>query len=242
MTGCVARSGAARQEIRQADVRSLERRRRVLLAVPLLVPVSMAGSFAVLRRLLGPRRGYNAGFMLYWVGWCLGFPMWAVGPRRLLQLLREGARPSPGDLALLALPVVGAAATELAPNRRAVDPKVAVVMVTTAVANAIGEELLWRGTYLEAFPDDVWRAAGWPWVGFTIWHLAPQLILPPRRGRPQFLVGAALVGAASARTAWRTRGLRWTLLAHILTDACGVRAGRFRLGRPDEDSPPAAPV
>src|ERR671923_70617 len=49
------------------------------------------------------------------------------------------------------------------------------------------EELLWRGTYMDAFPDNVWYGAGWPWVGFTIWHLAPQLILGPRRGRAQFL-------------------------------------------------------
>jgi hypothetical protein len=29
----------------------------------------------------------------------------------------------------------------------------------------------------------------WPWIGFTIWHLAPQVILPSRRGRVRFLVG-----------------------------------------------------
>jgi hypothetical protein len=79
------------------------------------------------------------------------------------------------------------------------------------------------------------RALGWPLVGFTIWHLAPQLLLPPRRGRAQFLAAAGLVGAASARVAWRTRGLRWTLLAHLLTDACGVRPTLYRLGRLDPE-------
>jgi len=238
MSATTTQAGAAWQWIRPGEVQRLERRRRALLAVPIVVPVSMAGAFAVLERPLGPRRGYNAGFALYWVGWCLGFPLWVLGPRRLLRLLREGTRLSPADLALLAVPVAGAAATELAPNRQAIDPKVAAVMVATAAVNAVGEELLWRGSYLDWFPDDPWRGAAWPWIGFTVWHLAPQVILPSRRGRAQFLVGAGLVGAASARVAWTTRSLRWTLLAHVLTDACGVRATLYRLGRRDADPPP----
>ena len=242
MTAATAQVAAVPPDMGHPGGRRLERRRRALLAAPVLAPVSMAGAFAVLRRLLGHRRAYNAGFALYWAGWCVGFPLWVLGPRRLLQLLREGARPSTAELALLALPVAGAAATELAPSRRAVDAKVATVMVATAGVNATGEELLWRGTYLDVFPDDAWRAVGWPLVGFTLWHLAPQLILPPRRGRAQFLVGAGLVGATSARVAWTTRGLRWTLAAHVLTDACGVRATLYRLGRPDADSPASPPA
>ena len=103
--------------------------------------------------------------------------------------------------------------------------------------NATGEELLWRATYLAAFPDDPWRGAGWPWVGFTIWHLAPQLILPSRRGRARFLAGAGLVGAAAARVAWKTGGLRWTLPAHVLTDACGVQATLYGWGAPRHTRP-----
>lgn len=184
MSAPTTQAGAAWQRMVPAEVQRLERRRRALLAAPIVVPVSMAGAFAVLERLLGPRRGYNAGFALYWVGWCLGFPLWVLGPRRLLRLLREGTRLSPADLALLAVPVAGAAATELAPNRQAIDPKVAAVMVATAAVNSVGEELLWRGSYLDWFPDDPWRGAAWPWIGFTVWHLAPQVIVPspPRPG------------------------------------------------------------
>lgn len=49
-------------------------RRGAVLAAPVLVPVSMAATFTVLRRLLGPRWGYNAGFCVYWAGWCAAFP------------------------------------------------------------------------------------------------------------------------------------------------------------------------
>jgi hypothetical protein len=40
-----------------------------------------------------------------------------------------------------------------------------------------------------------------------------------------------VVGAASTVVARRTGGLRDVVLPHVLTDACGVRAARFWLGR-----------
>jgi hypothetical protein len=215
--------------------RGLARRRRAL-AGPVLVPVSMAAAFTVLDRLLGPRRSYNAGFALYWAGWCFAFPLWVLGGRRAMRVLSGGTRPPVIDAVWLVLPVAGAATAELLPNRRAVDRKVAVMMAGSALVNAVGEELLWRGpTWTPS--GDVWRGAIWPWAGFTLWHLAPQIVLPSHHGRAGFLGGAAVVGAASARMAWTTRGLRWTLVPHILTDTCGVRAALFRLGRTSDRVP-----
>ncbi|MGY1781954.1 CPBP family intramembrane glutamic endopeptidase [Geodermatophilus sp. SYSU D01036] len=191
----------------------------------------MAATFAVLRRRLPPRPAYVVGFALYWAGWCLGFPLWVLRPRGVARVLRAGRRPGAGDVALLAFPVAGAVGTALLPHRRLVDREVAAVMAGTAVVNAVGEELLWRGVFLAQFPGDVARGALWPLAGFTVWHLAPQLILPSSRGRARFLLGAAVVGAASTTVAWRTGGVRAVLLPHVLTDACGVRVARFWLGR-----------
>jgi hypothetical protein len=52
------------------------------------------------------------------------------------------------------------------------------MMAGIAVVNGVGEELLWRGAYLDTFPEDAWRGAVWPWVGFTLWHPAPQIVFP----------------------------------------------------------------
>jgi hypothetical protein len=206
-------------------------RRRATLAAPVAVPVMMALIFTALGRRFPPRIAYAAGFVVYWAGWCTGFPMWVLGPRGVVRALRAGSRPRLADVALLAFPVGGAAGSALWPHRHQLDRPVAAVMVGTAAVNAVGEELLWRGTFLDQFPDDVVRGALWPLAGFTVWHLAPQLVFPSPRGRGEFLLGAALVGAASTAVAWRTRGLRAVLLPHLLTDACGVQAARFWLGR-----------
>ena len=205
-------------------------RRNAVLAAPAVVPLSMATLFALLSRSPDQRRAYTIGFAAYLLGWCTAFPAWVLGPRRCLGVLTRGRDRGPGGVALLLLPVAGAIGTELWPNRRQIDRDVAMVMVSSAMVNAIGEELLWRGVFLEVFADDVLRGAVWPSLGFVIWHLAPQIILPSRRGRVQFLLASAVVGATTSVVAWRSKGLRWTLIPHIATDACGVRVAQFRLG------------
>ncbi len=206
-------------------------RRRATLAAPIAVPVTMTATFAALRRRPPPHAPYTVGFAVYWGIWCLGFPLWLLGPRRVARVLRTGRPPGAVDVALLAFPVAGAVGAELLPHRWLVDRQVAGVMAGTAAVNAVGEELLWRGVFPAQFPGDVVRGAVWPLTGFTVWHFAPQLVLPSSRGRAGFLLGAAVVGAASTAVAWRTGGVCPVLLPHVLTDACGVRVARFWLGR-----------
>jgi hypothetical protein len=208
-------------------------RRGCLLAVPVLVPISMAGLFRLLSRYLAPRRAYNLGFAIYWLGWCCGFPLVVLGPRSVARLLTVGRRPSLGEAGLLFLPIAGAVGTQLLPNRKAIDKAVAAVMVGSAAVNAVGEELLWRGIFIHEFPDDVVRGALWPLAGFSIWHLAPQMVFPSGMGRWQFVLGAGFVGLCSVGSAWRNKGLRNCVLSHIATDACGVTVARFRLGMSD---------
>jgi hypothetical protein len=187
--------------------------------------------FEALRRRLRLHTAYNLGFGVYWIGWCTAFPLWVLGPRGTLKVLSQAGSPlSWGERCLLAAPVAGAVGTALLPHRSEIDTRVAAVMVGSAAVNAVGEELLWRGVYLDQFPGDVARGAVWPLAGFALWHLAPQRILPATIGRWQFVAAAALVGTASTLPAWRGRGLRRVLLWHCATDACGVTVARFRLG------------
>jgi membrane protease YdiL (CAAX protease family) len=200
-------------------------------ALPVLVPGSMTMVFGLLRARMAPQRAYNVGFGVYWAGWCFALPLLVLGPERTWRLLVGGRRATASERVLMAVPVIGGVTTAFWPNRRRVDLPVASVMIGTAVVNAVGEELLWRGLPLAVHGDEPWQGCAWPLVGFAGWHLAPQLILVSERGRWRFVAGAAAVGLGSAVTAWRARGLRSTLLPHVLTDACGVGAAEFRLGR-----------
>lgn len=209
--------------------------RAIVAAVPVVVPVGMRALFPVLARRLGPRRGHLTGFAAYWAA-CYLLPLGLLGRDRVRALLRQPAGPLPSPrwltVAALLVPPLGAAGTELAPQLRNADPAVLATAAGVAVVNAAGEELLWRGLFVAAFPDDPVCGWLWPAVGFTAWHLAPQAVLPSRRGKLAFLASSALVGTGLGWVAWRTRSLRWTLPPHVATDASGLRVARFWLGRP----------
>jgi membrane protease YdiL (CAAX protease family) len=179
-------------------------RRAVVACIPAAVPVSMCGVFAGLRCRLAARTAYNVGFAVYWAGWCGAVPLWVLGPRTAALLLTAGPRLSAGDAALLALPVAGAIGTQLIPRRRKIDGATGAVMVATATVNAVGEELLWRGLFMQELAARHRLAMLWSLIGFSAWHLAPQLVLPSAMGRWRFVAGAAVVGTASTVVGWRT--------------------------------------
>jgi len=207
--------------------------RALTLAIPLVVPAGMRVLFPMLARRLGARHGYLAGFGVYWAG-CYLVPVALLGHRRVWALLGKTPESLPrprwlGSLALL-VPPLGAVGTELVPALRGADPALVAAAGAMAAVNATGEELLWRGLFVATFPDDAVRGWLWPAIGFTVWHLAPTSVRPARQGR-LFLGGSALIGAGFGWVAWRTRSLRLTLPAHLVTDASGLPAARFWLGR-----------
>jgi membrane protease YdiL (CAAX protease family) len=199
-----------------------------VLLVPIAVPSSMSVVFAVLGRHCPPRTAYNLGFALYWAGWCAALPLWVLGPRSAIRLLSSGRPLSATDAVVLGLPFAGAVGLQLIPHRGEIDPAAALVMVTTGTINAVGEELLWRGVFMHTFGVHVVPGL-WSLLGFSAWHLAPQQVLPSSLGRWRFIAGSAVVGLASTVAVRRSGGLRNVVVAHTLTDACGVTAARYRL-------------
>jgi membrane protease YdiL (CAAX protease family) len=190
--------------------------------------------FTTLGVWLGPRLGYLAGFALYWIGWCLVFPVLLAGPRRVLVCFRD-ARPRLGKpfwlglLALLFPPAVGFSLAFPAALPTA-DICVIVTSAGIAVVNGIGEELLWRGLFIDVFPDRPALGYLYPTFGFALWHLAPQIIVPNTRpgGAVSFVIAAGVWGLCYGWVAWRTRSIRWTSLSHILLDFSGL-GGRVYL-------------
>lgn len=203
----------------------------MVIVIPVAAPLTMAAVFAGLRRCVSAQAAYNAGFAIYWLGWCLSVPLWLLGRRPVVDLLITGRRLPPERLLFLALPIAGAVGTQLIPHRREIDVPTAVTMAGTALINAVGEELLWRGLFMRELDRRPLLSQAWSLIGFSAWHFAPQLILPSPLGRWRFVAGSAAVGLASTSAAWTSDGLRYVVVAHAITDACGVTAARFRLGR-----------
>lgn len=197
---------------------------------PVAIPLGMKVVFDETTRRWGPKRGYQAGFAIYWAT-CWAVATAIVGHRRLLDLWRLPEevvpRPRPVGAAVLVAPPLGAVATEWWPNARAAGPTAIAVAAGVGLTNALAEEALWRGVPIEVFPGETLRGWLWPSVGFTAWHLVPLSTRPTSaRRRASVLAGAAAIGLGYGWIAHRTRSLAIVTSAHALTDACGVRPTR----------------
>lgn len=214
------------QESRSIEADTM-RQWALLLAPPLLIG-SMWGAFRGFRALLGPKVGYFAGFVCYWLAWCLAFPLWIMKGKGFNHLFRRPTQPlgKPAWLGLLLLlfPAVGAALIIFARRLRLATPLVLVSSAVLAIVNAIAEEVLWRGIYSRVFPRQLVRGYLYPAVGFALWHVVPQSIHASqlRGGTKAFLAGALFIGLGHGWVAWRTGSIRWTTLSHILTDFLGL--------------------
>ena len=100
---------------------------------------------------------------------------------------------------------------------------------TVAEINAPLEELLWRASYAELWPDNPWLGYVWPSIGFALWHLAPQVIHPSRMGSGRYTAASLALGLSWGYVAWTNRSVRWTTLSHVLTDGSGIENARFFL-------------
>jgi uncharacterized protein len=135
-------------------------RRLALVAAPGVLLVTTYVTYQQAVSAFGAKLGYLAGFLFYWIVWCLGFPLWLLGRDGVLALFRDltprfTSRRWLGMLCLL-VPLLLAYGYEFP---RALPQATVPIVLTSAVisvVNGIAEELLWRGTYAHVFAGNVW--------------------------------------------------------------------------------------
>jgi membrane protease YdiL (CAAX protease family) len=176
--------------------------RKQLLAIgaaPFLA-VSMAVVYRVLARLLGDRRAWYVGFVVYWVGWCLVFPVKVLGRQQFRRLFVPRRPGKSGGLIMGLVPgisLLGRFFQEKRPRRPGENSR----LVMTAFLNGTLEEVLWRGVYTHLFPEQPFWSIIWPTLWFALWHYGPGSISPMTDARV-LMGGAAVLGL---NLAWLTR-------------------------------------
>jgi membrane protease YdiL (CAAX protease family) len=211
-----------------------QRTRLALDAAPVLVVATMWPVFKVLTARYGPRLGYFLAFVVYWLGWCTLFPLWAVGFRGIRESFGPGrsrfGQPTWLGVGSLIGPLVLAYASVFPRLLPRATPKVLIASFGLAVVNAVGEEVLWRGAFLRRARSRRGPAALWPVVGFALWHYAPLSVHPNRRpgGNHAFVGVSLLLGLLWSRLANSAGSIRWTALSHVLFDFAGLGALAYR--------------
>jgi membrane protease YdiL (CAAX protease family) len=210
------------------------RRRRLLAAAPVMVLATMLPAYRLLAAALGPVRGYLAGFSIYWLLWCLLFPLSLCGWQQVRRMFRvaqsRAVLRTMGGLALLLWPLPIAYAVALPAALPQANLATVGLSVVIAAINGVGEEILWRGTYLAVFGERTFLGYVWPAFGFAVWHYAPQVVFPNRMpgGATSLVLFSLALGLGWGWVARRTRSILWTTIAHVLLDAAGL-GGRIYL-------------
>lgn len=202
----------------------------VLVATPIILLATTYLAFRQFVALLGPRLGYLGGFLFYWIVWCILLPWWILGPGRLHDLFRpiDLRLGNPAWLGALFLVIPLLLGYGYAFPRAIGQATTTIILLSALIAlvNGTLEEILWRGVYLAAFPDNWFLGYIYPAIGFGVWHLAPQSIFPNSApgGNWSLVVVAVLVGLLWGWVARQTGSIFWVTISHILFDFSGLGA------------------
>ena len=170
----------------------------------------------------GKRSGIRTRLCLYDLVWCILVPLIILGKKGFLALFSERkplfSRENWLPAALLVTTTVVAAVMywDTIANIGSTPVALILVGVPVTIVNSTGEEILWRGVYARAFPNRPFLGLIYPSIGFALWHISPQLVMPAEGSVFPFVISTFFLGLVYGWAAYRTGSARWTALSHSL--------------------------
>ena len=214
----------------------LTRTQTVLLLSPPILLITTYVTFWILGKLLGSINGYLGGFLFYWIVWCSLLPILLFGFRQIKNMFRDSEhrfrKPRIIGLIFVAGPFIVPFFSMFLPKIGEASLSIFFVSALFAIVNGTMEELLWRGAFVKAFPKSWLWSYLFPSIWFGYWHLSPQVIFPSQMpgGDFGFATMSIFMGLTFGWVAKKTNSIRWTTLAHILTDFMGLAGFAFIAG------------
>lgn len=162
------------------------------------------------------RIGWFLGLATYWIIWCGLFPWLMIGKSNILRLIQP-QRLTWEIVVLLSIPLVLAGLYRLIPGMEYTKPEpwVLLLLIVTCFGNGFFEEVLWRGMYLELFPQNILLGMLWPSLWFALWHYAPVSIAPDGNVAGM-IIGSGMMGLYLSFLARWTGTIWWTIVMHTL--------------------------
>ena len=191
-----------------------------LLLLPILLILSTALVFVSLSKCLNAELGYVLGFIFYWLVWCFFVPLFMLKREGIISLFKEenplfsksNWLPAGLFVLIVVITVIMYPPTGLVD----VQAKLLIIAISVAIINGICEELLWRGLYVRAFPNNAMLGVIFPAIGFAIWHISPQLVFPAEHGIWSFVISTFFLGISYGWISYKTRSIKWNAISHSL--------------------------
>jgi membrane protease YdiL (CAAX protease family) len=191
-----------------------------LLLLPFLLVPSTALVFVSTSRWVNAELGYVLGFLFYWVVWCTLIPLYILKTEGIGSLFREEnplfRRSNWLPATLLVLILVITVIMYPPTGLLAAPIRLLLIAVPVAIVNGVCEEALWRGLYVKVFPGNAVLGVIYPSIGFALWHLSPQLVVPAETGVWPFVASTFFLGISYGWISYRTGSIKWNAISHCI--------------------------
>jgi membrane protease YdiL (CAAX protease family) len=196
----------------------MSRKQKIAIISPLLLIGVMYPIFHTLAGAFGKnwRIAWYIGLIIYWLLWGGIFPWLMIGKERLLRIIRP-QKLNTEVLLLVLFPLLMSGLYRIIPGMEYDKPSswIFLLLVSTNFGNGFFEEVLWRGVYMELFPNNILLRIVWPSIWFALWHYVPGSISPSGNVLG-LMIGSGLMGFYLSFLAKRTGTIWWTIVAHAI--------------------------
>ena len=194
------------------------RSRKILsVLLPFILLASTSIVFSLSSIMYGKYSGYLMSFIFYWFFWCLFIPSLFSG-KKISSLLKDKKplfrKRNSVIILLLLSTVVGPIFIYFVPNFYKTPLLVVLMSIPLALFHGLCEELFWRGLYVFLFPDNLFFGLIFPTLTFSLWHIAPQIVIPAESGVIVFVLLTLPYGFTYGLAAYVTKSAKWSAIFH----------------------------
>lgn len=164
--------------------------------------------------------------LIYWVFFCIPSIIFITKGKKheLIKIYTPKTTMSKRKLSIYNLtaflPVLPVCVIAFIPVIKAESTAPIIIAFFYAIFNGFIEELFWRGLFNKVFDDNIIFAFIYPTVMFSGWHIALILVkgMVYTGGNIALLAGASFMGVLWGFIAYKTKSVRYTTVAHIITN------------------------
>ena len=193
-------------------------KQKIVVISPLILIGMMYPVFHILAGAFGEnwRIAWYLGLIFYWLIWGGVFPWLMIGKESILRLIRP-QKLDAKTLSGVRFPLIMAGLFRFISGMEYEKPSVWIflLLISTNLGNGFFEEVLWRGVYMELFPDSILFRIVWPSIWFALWHYAPGSVSPSGNAIG-LIIGSGLMGFYLSFLAKKTGTIYWTIIAHTI--------------------------
>jgi membrane protease YdiL (CAAX protease family) len=194
----------------------MSNKQKIAVISPLILIGVMYPVFQLLSGAFGETIGWYLGLVIYWLIWCASFSWLMIGKESIRRIIRP-QKPNTKVFFLVLFPLLMAGLYRFISGMEYEKPSVWVflLLLSTNFGNGFFEEVLWRGVYMELFPDSILFRIVWPSIWFALWHYVPGSVSLTGNAMG-LMIGSGLMGFYLSFLAKKTGTIWWTIVAHAI--------------------------